>query len=138
MSAFRAFTLLAGLASVAACTTTAPPQGVGFGATGGMPQMSAAPASPQAAYTRSGTTAYDDGIMYGRLTRVSQGGADSAILEDIRYHNVLDPLLFQSPNDAMARFGARVAEMTGCQVRNVNVRSSGYSLSKFTAFLDCY
>ncbi len=82
-------------------------------------------------------TPYDDGIMYGRLVRTSQGGADTAVLEGTRFHNVLDPLLFQSPNEAMARFGARVAEMTGCQVRNVNVRS-GYSLSEFTAFLDCY
>ena len=134
MSVFRRIAALAASATLAACTTTDVSQGVGFGPPGGTATMGANPTSTLSAAGWGGTTAYDDGFMYGRLTRTFQGGTDLATLDQIRYHRFLS---MRSAERGVAEFRGRVSEMTGCLVTDVSVRVESQSWSSVTGRLDC-
>ncbi len=102
---------------------------MGFGSPGGY-----SPASAVSSTETSSTAEYDDGFMYGRLTRTSQGGTDSATLDKIRYHNIF---AMKSTEAFVGTFRQQVSSMTGCNVTHVSERTSNFVLTSVTAILDC-
>lgn len=129
MPNLRTVTALVGAAALCACTTEAPSTGVGFGSPGG---HSAATATSSTA--PSSPVEYDDGFMYGRLTRSLQGGTAIATLDRIRYHNIF---ALRSEQDSVAAFRQEVTSITGCSVSHVSRRTSNFDLTSVTAILDC-
>jgi|GEM_PF-4009503 len=125
----RIVTALVGVAALSACTTEAPASGVGFGSPGGYSAATAT--SPTAA---SSPVEYDDGFMYGRLTRTTQGGTEIATLDKIRYHNIF---ALRSEQESVDAFRQEVSSITGCSVSHVSRRTSNFDLTSVTAILDC-
>ena len=125
----RVVITLVGIAAVSACTTEATAPGVGFGSPGGY-----SPATAVSSIATSSTADYDDGFMYGRLTRSSQGGAESATLDKIRYHNIF---AMKSTEEFVGTFRQQVSSMTRCNVTQVSQRTSNFVLTSVTAILDC-
>lgn len=72
--------------------------------------------------------------MYGRLTKSSQGGTDSATLDKIRYHNIF---AMKSTEEFVGTFRQKVSSITGCTVTHVSQRTSNFALTSVTAILDC-
>ena len=125
----RTVTALAGIAVLSACTPEATAPGVGFGSPGGY-----SPAAAVSSTATPTTAKYDDGFMYGRLIRTSQGGTDIATLDKIRYHNIF---AMKSTEEFVGIFRQQVSSMTGCNVTHVSQRTSNFNLTSVSAILDC-